>query len=71
MRELPPPYVTNERYKSVSRTFFQLGSALLAAALAKSYAAGSFSPETAGWFLISIVLIWSGWIVLGLLESEK
>ena len=71
MAELPPPYVTNERFKSVSRTLFQLGAALLAAASVKFYSDVTITIETACWIVASVGLMWLGWIILGLLESEK
>ena len=70
-REPPPAYVGNERLKSVSRTLLQLGSALFEEALVKSYAAATVSVETVGWFLISFAAMWSGWLILALLEPEK
>lgn len=66
-----PPHVTNERYRSVSRTLFQLGAALLAAGVVKVYSARQLSFETLGWLFAASVVIWIGWLVLGLLGSEK
>jgi hypothetical protein len=66
-----PAYVTNERYKSVSRSLFQLGSALLAAAVVKIYSSQTVTIETGSWLFVAFVVIWSGWQVLALLESEK
>lgn len=57
MAERPPPFVTNERIRSPSRTSFQLGSALPVAAIANSYSAGGLSVETGGWFLIRAGII--------------
>ena len=71
MAELPPPYVTNERWKSVSRSVTQLGTALLAAAAVKGYTSGGLSIETLEWFVMSAILMWTGWVILSLLEAEK
>lgn len=60
----------NERYRSASRTLFQLGAALLAASAVKLYDQQRLTLETVGWLVGSSVLIWSGWILLGLLDSE-
>jgi hypothetical protein len=60
----------NERFRSISRTMFQLGAALLGAAVVKAYGAGGLTSETAGWCVGAASLIWVGWQVLGLLDSE-
>lgn len=60
----------NERWKSVSRTFFQLGSVLFAATTVKVYDAQRFTLEALFWLLITFCLIFAGWKVLTLLESE-
>jgi len=61
---------SNERYRSVSRTLFQLGAALLAAAAVRVYSDQTFSPETLVWLSSSASLMWTGWLILGLLDSE-
>jgi hypothetical protein len=60
----------NERYRSASRTLFQLGAALIAAAVVRGYDDGRVTVETLGWLLASFALIWAGWLILGLLDSE-
>lgn len=45
-----PPYVDNERIKSVSRTLFQLGGALFAASAVKLYGDRAIGFEVVLWF---------------------
>jgi hypothetical protein len=66
----PKIMCANERWKSVSRTFFQLGSVLLAATTVKAYGDQRFTLETLTWFLLTCCLMYVGWKVLVLLESE-
>lgn len=66
-----PPYVDNERIKSVSRTLFQLGGALFAASAVKLYGDRAIGFEVVLWFLVSGIVMWVGWLILALLESEK
>ncbi len=61
----------NERYKAIASVALQLGTALLAAAFVKFYVDGRFSLEATGWLVIAAVLIWVGWMTLGLLEPER
>jgi len=60
----------NERYKSISRTLFQFGAALGAAAVVKVYSDKGIGLEAVGWLATSFALIWVGWLILGLLDSE-
>ena len=60
----------NERYKSISRTLFQFGAALAGASAVKVYSDKALSFETITWVISSAALIWVGWLVLGLLDSE-
>ena len=71
MHDSPPAYIGNERWKSVSRTLFQLGSALLAAAAVRLYGSLTFDWTLALWSIGAGALISGGWKVLSLLESEK
>lgn len=61
----------NERIKSISRTLFQVGSALFAAAFVRAYSTNWVSLGTVGWFLASAALMWLGWKILIRLESES
>ena len=67
----PVIMTANERWKSVSRTFFQLGAVLLAATTVKIYEAERLTLETLSWLLVTSCLIFAGWKVLVLLESEN
>ena len=60
----------NERTKSISRTLFQLGSVLFAAAAVKIYGEG-LSIEAASWSLTAFALMFVGWKILILIESES
>lgn len=60
----------NERCKSISRTFLQLGSVLFAAAAVKIYGEAILTLEAALWLLASFGLMFLGWKMLVLLESE-
>ena len=71
MAEPPPPYVCNERGKSVSRSLFQLGTALLGGDAVKTYNEAEIAIEAVIWLGASVLLIWTGWLILGLLEPEK
>ncbi len=61
----------NERWKSVSRTLFQLGAVLLSAAVIETYRGDSVTLETAGWSIGAAALMYAGWKVLMFLESES
>lgn len=54
----------------MSGILFQLGAALLAAGVVKAYVDQGLSLESASWIFVAAVLIWVGWLWLGLLESE-
>ncbi len=56
----PVIMTANERWKSLSRTCFQLGAVLLSAAVVETYNDGALSLETGGWFLGSCALILAG-----------
>ncbi len=71
MDELPPPYVTNERWKAISRSLFQLGSALFGAAAVRLYSNLTFDGALMLWSFAAAALIYSGWQVLMMLEPEK
>jgi hypothetical protein len=60
----------NERYKAIAGALTNLGTGLLAAAVVKMYADGKATLETASWFIPAGVLMFVGWQVLGLLDSE-
>lgn len=61
----------NERWKSVSRTLFQLGSLLFAAAIVKIYGSFTLTLETGCWLIAALGITYVGWKVLILLESES
>ncbi len=61
----------NERWKSISRTLFTVGSALDGAAIVKGYNVNWVDWEVALWFLGGIALMFLGWKMLGMLESES
>lgn len=67
----PVIMTANERWKSLSRTAFQLGAVLISAATVKTYGDSSFSLEVAVWFAVAFALMFVGWKVLTLLESES
>ena len=67
----PPPHVTNERYRALSRTLFQLGGALLGATAVRLYQNLALDWALVVWSVGAASLIWVGWLILGLLESEK
>lgn len=60
----------NERCKSVSRTFLQLGTILFAATTVRIYEERQFTLETLSWLLATCCLMFVGWKILILLESE-
>jgi hypothetical protein len=60
----------NERCKSISRTLFQVGSVLFAAAAVKIYNETSLIFEAALWLSAAFGLMFLGWKMLILLESE-
>lgn len=62
---------SNERVKMIAGGIFQLGTALFAAAIVKAYVDASFSFESAGWFLTSLVIMFVAVKALALLESES
>ena len=61
----------NERWKSVSRTLFQIGSVLGSAAFIEMYRRDSMTLETGGWLVGAAGLMYAGWKVLMFLESES
>lgn len=61
----------NERYKAVANALWTLGTALFAAGVVRGYQDRAVSIEILGWFFTASVLIWLGWKVLGLLETEN
>ena len=67
----PVIMTANERWKSLSRTLFQLGAVLASAATVEIYDDGALSLETAIWLLCALGLMFIGWKVLILLESES
>lgn len=67
----PQIMTENERIKSISRTLLQVGSALFAAALVKAYGANGLALETAAWLLTAAALMFLGWKILILLDSEN
>jgi hypothetical protein len=50
---------------------FQLGAVLLSAAVIEMYRNGRATLETGGWLTIAAGLMYAGWKVLTLLESES
>lgn len=60
----------NERSKAIAGTFFQLGSALLAAGVVKTYVDRGIGWEASLWSFAGGALIWVGWKWLGLLGPE-
>ena len=61
----------NERFNAMSGASIQLGTALFAAAVVKVYVDQAFTWEAGGWSSIAAMLIWLGWKLLGLLETEN
>lgn len=60
----------NERIKLVAQTFFNLASALLAAAAARIYLADGFEFAPLTWIAISGIGFLVGYGALGLLAEE-
>lgn len=67
----PQIMVANERWKSLSRTLFQLGAVLLSASAVEVYRDAALTIEVAVWSAAAFGLIYVGWKVLILLEPEK
>ena len=61
----------NERWRSASRTLLQLGTVLLSATVIEMYRGGRATLETGVWLTIAAGLMYAGWKVLILLESES
>ena len=61
----------NERLKAISSALFQLGTALFGAGFVKLYVDKAISLEALGWIFTSLTLMFAGWKVLYLLESEN
>jgi hypothetical protein len=60
----------NERAKAVSNMFFNLGSALVGAAVVKVYSKPVLDVAFGLWIVGGAMLIWLGWLCLSLVESE-
>jgi hypothetical protein len=61
----------NERLKAISALAFNLGGGLLAAAVVRLYGQGTIDLPIILWSLVSALLIWSAYLLLGLLQSES
>lgn len=61
----------NERLKAISSALFQLGTALFGAGFVKIYVDQAIGLEASGWILTALGLMFAGWKVLYLLESES
>lgn len=62
---------SNERLKAISSALFQLGTALFGAGFVKLYVDKAIGLEASGWILTALTLMFAGWKVLDLLESEN
>lgn len=67
----PSQIAANERLKLISSGLFQLGTALFAASVVKTYVENTFSLEGGSWFLTAGILMSVGWKVLYLMEPES
>ncbi|HYD37763.1 MAG TPA: hypothetical protein VEA60_09130 [Allosphingosinicella sp.] len=61
---------TNERLKAFSTVVTNLGAVLFATSVARGYAIG-IDPPAFLWFVMSVMVIWSGIHVLTALEPEQ
>ena len=61
----------NEIRKALSGVAVNLGTVLIAAATAQTYADGYLQPIVGGWFLVAASLIYLGAFLLGSLDAES
>lgn len=62
--------VLNERVKAVSHVFFNLATALAAATATRVYLLGTMDISATTWSMGIVALVFVGWKVLYLLETE-